>query len=351
MSHPIPIPYQPLGKDGPLVPTLGFGAMGLSAFYSDKLPDPERLKVLDRAYELGARHWDTSNFYGDNELLIGKWLQLNPEKRGSIFLATKFGGMTKEDGSPATNADGAMVIRSDADWVAKSCDAALRRLGVNSIDLFYVHRVDKTTPIEKTIRAMAELKRQGKIHHLGVSELSSRSLRRAQATHPISAIQMEYSPFDLSIESPTTNLLSTARTLGIALVAYSPLGRGFITGQYRSPDDFDEGDWRRNFPRFSRENFPKNLELVRGFEEVARRKACTAGQLCLAWLMKQGPDVFLIPGRIKYLEENTSAALVELTDEENAEIRRLVEAAEVHGERVPAGFADTLYADTPPADE
>lgn len=159
MSNPIPIPYQPLGKDGPLVPALGFGAMGLSAFYSDKLPDPERLKVLDRAYELGARHWDTSNFYGDSELLIGRWLRLNPEKRDHIFLATKFGAVTKEDGSPAYNADGTRLIRSDPEWVGKSCDAALRRLEVDSIDLYYVHRVDKKTPIEKTIRAMAELKK------------------------------------------------------------------------------------------------------------------------------------------------------------------------------------------------
>ena len=208
------------------------------------------------------------------------------------------------------------------------------------------NRVDKVTPIEKTVEAMAQLKDDGKIRCLGLSEVSSATLRRAHAVHPISAVQIEYSPFALDIEDPEIGLLATCRELGVAVVAYSPLGRGFMTGKYRTPDDFEEGDFRRISPRFSPENFPKNLRLVDQLADFARRKKCTASQLTLAWLLAQGDDIIPIPGtkKIKYVEENVDAVNVHLTDEESAEIRKAVEAAEVHGERYPAVYVPSQLA-------
>ena len=335
-----PLPTRPLGRNGPQVTALGFGAMGLSAFYGATEPDEQRFTVLDRAHELGQTFWDSADVYMDNEDLIGKWFA-KTGKRSEIFLATKFANRVKPDGT--------REVRSDPDYVKEACAKSLQRLGVETIDLYYCHRVDRKTPIEKTVQAMKELKDEGKIKYLGLSEVSAETLRRAHAVHPIAAVQIEYSPFSLDIEDPQIALLKTCRELGVATVAYSPLGRGFVTGQYKSPDDFEEGDFRRNAPRFSRENFPKNLELVDKLAQVAQKKGCTTGQLTLAWLMKQGEDIIPIPGtkKIKYLEENLGALDVQLSDEEEREIRQAVEGAEVHGGRYPEAYAASLFADTP----
>lgn len=212
------------------------------------------------------------------------------------------------------------------------------------------HRVDDVTPIEKTVEAMVELKNEGKIDYMGFSEISAESLRRAHAVHPITAVEVEYSPFSLEIESEQINLLQTCRELGVAVIAYSPLGRGMLTGQIKSLDDLDTKDMKRIMPRFSAENFPKNLKLVEDFEVLAKKKGCSPGQLCLAWLLAEGRDVFPIPGtkRVERLEENLRALKVVLSEEEMKEIRAVVDAAEVHGARYPEAYAGMTFKDTPP---
>ncbi|KAI5837485.1 NADP-dependent oxidoreductase domain-containing protein [Morchella snyderi] len=337
------LPTRPLGRNGPQVNALGLGLMGLSAFYGKVDSDEERFKVLDRAHELGERFWDTSDFYGDNEELIGKWFK-KTGKRKDIFLATKFAATTNTEGKSVD-----VIVRGDKEYVHEAYQKSCARLGVDYIDLYYIHRVDRNIPIEETMEALAELVKAGKIGHIGISECSAATLRRAHAVHPIAALQVEYSPFTLDIESSTINLLSTCRELGITTVAYSPLGRGMVTGAYKSPDDFEEGDFRKILPRYSKENFPKNLELVEKLKQIADGKNCTPGQLTLAWLMAQGEDIIPIPGtkKIKYLEENVRALNVELTAEEVKEIREATEAAEPAGDRSPSGVAHTLYADTP----
>ncbi|KAL8771711.1 MAG: hypothetical protein Q9209_002902 [Squamulea sp. 1 TL-2023] len=297
------LPKHQLGKDGPKVSCLGFGLMGLSSAYGATGPTEERLKVLDRAYELGERFWDSADVrpppcidllrqaerdqvYADSEDLVGEWFKRNG-KRDDVFLATKFG--------LSINSQGGIETRSDPAYIKEACNKSLQRLGTNCVDLYYCHRVDGKTPIEKTVEAMAELKKEGKIRYLGLSEVSSATLRRAYAIHPITCVQMEYSPFAMDIEDPKISLLKTCRELGVATVAYSPLGRGFLTGAYKSPADFEEGDFRKYSPRFSEENFPKNLELVKHLQEIAQRKSCSAGQLSLAWLLAQGNDIFPIP--------------------------------------------------------
>jgi aryl-alcohol dehydrogenase-like predicted oxidoreductase len=233
--------------------------------------------------------------------------------------------------------------------VHKACDKSLKRLGIPTIDLYYCHRFNGAVPVEDVVGAMAELVKAGKVRHLGLSECSSDTLRRAHAVHPIAAVQVEYSPFSMDIEDPQVDLLKTARELGVATVAYSPLGRGFLTGQLRSPKDFEEGDFRRFAPRFSEENFPKNLKLVEHLEELAKKKGCTVGQLTLAWLMAQGEDIIPIPGtkKIKYLEENLGALDVKISAEENKDIRQAIEKVEVSGGRYPETMKSSLFADTP----
>ncbi|KAL9047034.1 MAG: hypothetical protein Q9214_000289 [Letrouitia sp. 1 TL-2023] len=338
---PSQLPTRQLGKDGPQVTALGYGAMGLSAFYGTPAADEERFKFLDRLYELGCTNWDSADIYLDSEDLIGKWFA-RTGLRSHIFIATKFANHILPDGT--------RELRSDPAYVKEACAKSLSRLGVDCIDLYYCHRVDKKTPIEKTIEAMAELKSEGKIKYLGLSEVSSETLRRAHKIHPISAVQIEYSPFTLDIEDPAIGLLATCRELGVVTIAYSPLGRGLLTGQYKSPDDFEEKDWRRYAPRFSEENFPKNLQLVEKLERISNAKGITPGQLTLAWLLKQGEDIIPIPGtkKIKYLEENLGALDVVVSDEENDEIRKAVKEVEVVGERYPMGMASALFADTPP---
>ncbi|KAI4098888.1 MAG: hypothetical protein L6R37_006251 [Teloschistes peruensis] len=335
------LPTRQLGKNGPQVVALGFGAMGLSAAYGATEPDEERFKVLDRANSLGATFWDSADIYMDNEDLIGKWFQ-RTGKRSEIFLATKFANRITLEGK--------RELRSDPAYVKEACAKSLRRLGIDSIDLYYCHRVDNVTPIEHTVEAMAELKKEGKIKYLGLSEISADTLRRAEKIHHIDAVQIEYSPFSLDIEDPAIGLLSTCRELGVATIAYSPLGRGMLTGTLKSPSDLSDTDFRKASPRFSVENFPKNLQLVDTLAEIAKRKKVTSGQLTLAWLMRQGEDIIPIPGtkKIRYLEENMGALDVRLSDEEEREIRKAVEGAEVHGERYPPAMTGRLFADTPP---
>lgn len=336
------LPTATLGKNGPQVNRLGFGLMGLSAFYGDKKPDNERLALLDAAYEMGERFWDTADMYGDSEDLLNKWFKANPDKRSNIFLATKFANRMREDGSN--------TVDSSFEYTKEACAKSLKRLGLDSVDLYYCHRVDGKTPIEKTIQAMVELKNEGKFKYLGLSEVSSDTLRRAHKVHPITAVQVEYSPFALEIESEQIGLLRTCRELGVAVVAYSPIGRGIFSGTLRSPDDFEEGDFRRYAPRFSAENFPKNLKLVDQLSGIAKKKGVTPTQLVLAWLLAQGEDIFPIPGTTKLnrLKENVGSLTVELSKDEEQEIRKACEAAEVGGGRYPEAFMIHCFGNTPP---
>ncbi|KAL3478926.1 NADP-dependent oxidoreductase domain-containing protein, partial [Aspergillus californicus] len=336
-----PLATRPLGKNGPEVTRLGFGTMGLSAFYGPVKPDAERMALLDKTYELGETFWDTAMLYGDSEELIGRWLAANPDKRDDIFLATKF-YFRMENGERITD--------TTAKNCKERCNESLQRLGVPVIDLFYAHRLDPNTPVEETVQAMAELKAEGKIKYLGLSECSSESLRRACKVHHIAAVQVEYSPFSLEIESEQINLLKTARELGVAIVAYSPLSRGILSGNIRSRADFGPEDFRQYFPRFSEENFGKNLEAVDKLKEMAAGKGCTLSQLTLAWLLAQGDDIFPIPGttRVSALVENVESLNVELTVEEEKKFRSIIQQAEVGGSRYPDGMASTLYVDTVP---
>ena len=277
---------------------------------------------------------------GDNEDLIGKWFE-RTGKRNSVFLCTKYGVMKGPDGKP--------TVRSDPEYVKQACEKSLKRLGVSKIDLSYCHRVDMKTPIEQTVQAMAQLKKEGKIGAIGLSEISANTLRRACKVHHIDAVQLEYSPFALDIESPEIALLKTGRELGVAVVAYSPLGRGFLTGQIKSPDDFEDGDFRKFAPRYSKSNFPKNLELVDKLQAFSIKKDCTPGQLSLAWLLMQGDDIIPIPGtkKVKYLEENVGALKVHLTEAEANEIRKDIAGVVIEGNRYPPFFATYSFADTP----
>ncbi|KAI0458804.1 NADP-dependent oxidoreductase domain-containing protein [Xylaria acuta] len=314
----------PLGRDGPLVRQLGFGLMELSISYEDtNLSDAERFGVLDRAWELGATFWDTAAGYGDSEALIGKWLKLHPERRQDIPIGTKFGFGAKvgKDGKIS------LAIDNSAENCRRSCEKTLQNLGVDSIDLFYVHRFDRITPVEKIMEALVELKRQGKIKYIGLSEPSSDTVRRACAIHSVSVVQIQYNPWSLDIETEMgTNLLATCRELGVAIVPYSPLGRGFLTGKFKSLDDLNAADKRRALPRFSSENFPRNLELANALKDMAATKNCTPAQLTLAWIMAQGQDMFPIPGtkNLKYLDQNAGSVEVEITSEDDERIREMI---------------------------
>ncbi|TKX22179.1 aldo/keto reductase-like protein 6 [Elsinoe australis] len=335
------LPTVTLGKGGPQVTRMGIGLMGLSAFYGKPKPDEERLKFLDTLYDEGEFFWDSADMYMDNEDLLGKWFAANKSKRDDIFLATKFANRTLPDGS--------RTVDSSPEYCIEACNRSLSRLGISTIDLYYAHRLDGVTPVEKTVEAMAQLKKDGKIKYLGLSECSSESLRRAHKVHPITAVQIEYSPWALDIERPEIDLMKTCRELGVAIVAYSPIGRGFMSGKYRSPSDFEEGDFRRFAPRFSEDNFAKNLKLVDQIAEIAKKKGATGSQLTLAWLMAQGDDVIPIPGttNVDRLKENLGALKIKLTEEEKKQIREISESAEVAGGRYPEAFAKSLFADTP----
>jgi aryl-alcohol dehydrogenase-like predicted oxidoreductase len=314
--------------------------MGISAFYGARDPDEERFKVIDAVYDNGCTFWDTADIYGDSEELLGAWFK-RTGKRGDIFLATKFGLKT---GNPDRGVNG------DPEFVKVAAERSLERLGVQCIDLYYLHRVDPTVPIELTVGAMAELVKEGKVKYLGLSECSATTLRRAHAVHPIAAVQVEYSPFTLDIEDAKINVLKTARELGITVVAYSPLGRGLLTGQYKSPNDFEKDDFRRLVPRFSEANFPNVLKLADGLKAIGVRHGSTAGQVTLAWILAQGDDIIPIPGtrKIKYVVENIKAATVKLTPEELQKVREIADETNVsQGERYPASMSASLFADSP----
>ncbi|KAK7040388.1 hypothetical protein VNI00_009865 [Paramarasmius palmivorus] len=319
-----------------VVPAIGLGVMGIAAAYGTFDTDEERLQVLDAAYRTGCTFWDTADVYGDSEDLIGEWFRRNPEKRSRVFLATKF----------AITMTG---VRGDAAYVKEACNQSLQRLGVDYIDLYYQHRVDRTTPIEKTVAAMAELVHEGKVRHLGLSDCTADGLRRANAIHPIAALQIEFSPLALEVEKPHLDLVQTARSLGTKIIAYSPLGRGFLTGHIRSLDDLDSDDFRLTIPKLSRQNFPKILELTEKIAEVGRKHSATAGQATLAWTLEQGDDFFVIPGvkKVKHLLENIGAANVELTSEDISRIREAAEETKILGDRYGRGI-DMVYVDSPP---
>ncbi|ERS96714.1 putative aldo-keto reductase (AKR13) [Sporothrix schenckii 1099-18] len=335
----MPLPTRQLGTNGPQVTAIGIGLMGLSVFYGTKPSDEERLAFLDHVYASGNRFWDTADMYGDSEALLGRWFAAHPGRREEIFLATKFANAT----------DGSGVIRTDPAYVHEANARSLRLLGVDAIDLYYVHRVDGTTPIEDTMAALVDLKTRGVIRHIGLSEVSADTIRRAHAVHPVAAVQVEYSPFSLDIESPQIAVLQTCRQLGIAVVAYAPLGRGMLTGQLRSVDQIQPGDFRSFAPRFSAANFPKNLRLVEDLTALAAKKGVTSGQLSLAWLLRQWDMVIPIPGTKKtaYYDENMGALDVTLTDEEDAAIRKAIEATEVVGQRYAESYVHNLFRDTP----
>ena len=311
-----------LGRDGPEVSALGLGCMGMSEFYGAG-NDQESIATLHHALDRGVTFLDTADMYGPftNEELVGRAIK---DRRGEVFLATKFGIVRGPDGQRA--------IRGDADYVRSACEASLKRLGVETIDLYYQHRVDPGVPIEETVGAMARLQEEGKIRFLGLSEAGAQTIRTAHAVHPITAIQTELSLWSRDAE---TDILPTVRELGIGFVAYSPLGRGFLTGQIKSPSDLAEDDWRRTVPRFSAENFGKNLELVGEVERLAADESCTAAQLALAWVLARSDDIVPIPGtkRVRYLDDNIGALDVRLSDDDLARLDAILPPGAAAGER------------------
>ncbi|TFY56534.1 hypothetical protein EVJ58_g7583 [Rhodofomes roseus] len=332
----------PTSKIGQVaVSALGYGCMGISASYGKTLPDEDRFKVLDAVYASGCTLWDTADAYGDSEDLIGEWFK-RTGKRSDIFLATKFGVRSGVPGK---------VSNGDPAYVRKACERSLKRLGVDQIDLYYFHRPDPAVPIEKTVEVMAQLVSEGKVKYIGLSECSVDTFLRAHAVHPIAALEVEYSPFTLDIEDDKIGLLKTARQFGTTIIAYSPLGRGLLTGKYKSPDKFDEGDFRRQIPRYSHENFPNILKIASGLEQIGARHGASAGQTALAWVLAQGEDIIPIPGttNIERLNENMGAAKFKLTPEEVSEVRKIAESANAtQGPRYPPLLNSVLFADTPP---
>jgi aryl-alcohol dehydrogenase-like predicted oxidoreductase len=324
--------HRNLGKNGPRVFPQGLGCMGMSEFYGAR-NDEESIRVIHRALELGVTFLDTSDVYGvgHNEQLVGRALK---GKRAGVVLATKFGNVRNEKGEW-------LGVNGRPEYVQAACEASLKRLGVEVIDLYYQHRVDPNTPIEETVGAMSRLKGQGKIRFLGLSEAGAPTIRRAHAVHPITALQTEYSLWERGVEK---EILPVCRELGIGFVAYSPLGRGFLTGRFRGSGDFAAGDNRPNFPRFQRENFAHNLKWLSEIEAMAAKKKCTPGQLALAWVLAQGEDVVPIPGtkRLKYLEENLGAQKVALTEEDLARLDRAAPEGVAAGTRYPERGMQTV---------